>query len=665
MRRRQFIRTAGWATGAAALAGEAAADHGEENPTPTDGTEGYRAKIAEIRAPLSGVPTVEETGGTLRVELDDEAGITDPDAVLDPSFGAGEPVALERTDGPTDGTSDIWDAREGEDDSVTVYEYRIPEASQSFTPGLYDLRVSWDGGEDRQPRAVGVHESIPAELDVVAIADPQLGDPRALQTGGREARNDRSPEPFVDRTRKGFGTPTERWGATRRAVAEVNAADPDIVLVAGDLTFGQDGPGKYYAEYEDAWEILNLIRAPTFCTIGNHDGYVQSGIDGRELYRQTFGPPSYGVDVGDVHVVAVDTYDWSYLDRTGGSVAVSTYGGQVRDPQLEWLREDLESWRADNDGAILAVGHHNPSWQPDPVNEFYDETDGTPVAEQTARGSRYFESGQLWTGKNLFALRELFDDCDVTAFFAGHSHRDRLARTVPSDDGLADIAETHAPRTSSPGYHFVAYDGGPDDPEDYDGDDYREFEVTVDPEGTTDAGVVDDLRTGDGTLYVGCTTTQSSTGEYWGWRPLTVDAGSSHLDPAGFGYPWSEEGEEALDDRAVDPETWTASQDEVGLYSHPSYRVAVERDEETDDRAVVRVHNDLAVPLPGGLQQTLADSPGLRVENAEVEWRRHADDEQEVKVAFTAPANDTLEIVLEAKGTPAAERSRADALGFH
>jgi 3',5'-cyclic AMP phosphodiesterase CpdA len=649
MRRRQFIRTAGWVTGTAALAGEAGADHGEENPTPADGTEGYQAKVAEIRAPLSGVPTVEETGGTLRVELDDEVGVDDPEAVLDPSFGAGEAVTLERTTDPAPGTSDIWNADEGEDDSVVVAEYRVPEASPSFTPGLYDLRVSWNGGSDRQPRAVSVHESIPAEPEVVVIADPQLGDPRALQTAGQEARNDRSPEPFVDRTRKGFGTPTERWGATRRAVAEVNAADPDLVLVAGDLTFGQDAPGKYYAEYEDAWEILNLIRAPTFCTIGNHDGYVQSGVDGRELYRQTFGPPSYSVDVGDVHVVAVDTYDWSYLDRTGGSFAVSTYGGQVREPQLQWLRDDLESWRADNDGAILAVGHHNPSWQPDPVNRAYDGTDGTPVAEQTGRGSRYFESGQLWTGENLFALRDLLDQVDVTAFFAGHSHRDRLARTVPSEGGPADVVETHAPRTSSPGYHLVDYSGGPSDGD----DEYREFDWTVEPGETSDGDVVDTLRSGGGTLYVGCTTSQSSTGEYWGWRPLTVDAGSRHLDPADFGYPWSAEGEDALDDRAVSPDAWSAAQDEVGLYSHPSYRLAVERVEESGDRAVVRVHNDLAVDLEGGLQQTLADSPGLKAENAEVEWRRHAGDEQEVKVAFTAPANETLRIVLETRGTAA------------
>ena len=95
--------------------------------------------------------------------------------------------------------------------------------------------------------------------------------------------------------------------------------------MAGDLTFGQDAPGKYVAEYEEAWRVFNRVRAPTYMVLGNHDGYVQSGVDGKALYRETFGPFYYGVDVGeDLHVVALDTYDWSALDRTGGSAVVST-----------------------------------------------------------------------------------------------------------------------------------------------------------------------------------------------------------------------------------------------------------------------------------------------------------------------------------------------------
>lgn len=650
MERRDFLRRTAAGGLAAALAGPAAADHGEENPTPVDGAEAYEAKVTDLRYPLAGVPAIEAAGDTLRVELARGPDIGAPSAELVPSFGVGDPVTLELAAVLGRRESTIWNAAEGEEASLLAARFEIPETSRTFSPGLYDLRVSWDGGRDRQPRAVRVCETVPEAPTVVAIADPQLGDPRYLATGAEEASDEQSPQPFVDHARKGTGTPTERWGATRRAIAEVNAVDPDFVLFAGDLTFGQDVPGKYYAEYEDAWDVLNQLRVPSYCTMGNHDGYVQSGVDGKALYRQTFGPPSYSVDVGDIHVVAVDTYDWSYLDRLGGSVAVSTYGGQVREPQLEWLRRDLSRWRTDHDGPIVAFGHHNPSWQPDPVNRVYDETDGRPVLEQFGRGSRYPESGQLWTGLNLFALRQLLDDHDVTAFFSGHSHRDRLARTVREGAGPADVAETHAPRTSSPGYHYVGYTGRPEGDDEYD-----DVSVTVDPDGRGDGTIVDHLRNGDGTLYVGVTTTQSSTGEYWGWRPLQLDTrgagpGGTHLDPADFGYPWSTEGEAALDERAVTPGAWTVDQDDVGLYSHPTYRLAVTPVTDTPDRVALDVENELAVPVDGAVHVTLRDSPGLHVEGADIGWRRHAGTQQTAKLTYHADGTSTHRIVAETRG---------------
>lgn len=655
MERRAFLRsvaTAGVATG---LAGRAGATDGEGNPGPVDGTGPYRPKVTELRYPLAGVPAIVETGDRLRVELAPDADVADPVAELVASVGAGEPIELDRLAVVGRRESAIWNGDEGEQDRLLVVEYAVPETDRRFSPGLYDLRVRWDGCTDRQPRAVRVYESIPDEPEVVAIADPQLGDPRYVATGATEARNEQSVEPVVDHTLKGTGTPTERWGATRRAVAEVNAVDPDFAVVAGDLTFGQDVPGKYYLEYEDAWDALNQLRVPSFCTLGNHDGYVQGGVDGKALYRRTFGPPSYSVDVGDLHLVAVDTYDWSYLDRLGAGVAVSTYGGQVRDRQLDWLREDLQRWRADNDeGTVLAVGHHDPSWQPDPVNRLYDETDGRPVLEQVGRGSRYVDTGQLWTGENLFALRRLLDDHDVTAYVSGHSHRDRLARTVPGGAGPADVAETHSPRTASPGYHHVAYGGRPAGDDEYD-----DVTVTVDPGSRSDDAVVDTIRNGDGTLYVGVTTTQSSTGQYWGWRPFSVaatgDGGGAHLDPGESGYPWSAEGEAALDDRAVDAAAWTADQDAVGLYSHPSYRLGVETVTDSADRVELTVTSDLAVGVAGAVRVTLADSPGLHVEGADVVWRRHAGDRQTAKLAFDVGAGSSTSVVAEPRGPERAD----------
>jgi 3',5'-cyclic AMP phosphodiesterase CpdA len=649
MERRTFLRTTGLVLAGSAVVAPAAGGHGEENPTPVDGSEAYQPKVQTIRAPLAGVPTIEEAGDILRVELDDGVAL-DPATVtaqLVPSFGAVQtPTDLERL-GVTEGaTSDIWNAAEGEDDAVTVVEFRIPgfRPHEGFTEGLYDLQVAWAGGSDRQPRAVRVYETIPDDPDVAVIGDPQLGDPRAGATGLEEAQAAQSPEPFVTRSQRMAGTPTERWGATRRAVAEVNAADPDLVLVAGDLTFGQDAPGKYYAEYEDAWTILNQLRAPSFCTMGNHDGIVQGGVDGKALYRETFGPPSYSVDVGDLHVLAVDTFDWTYLDRLGGGFAVSTYGGQVRDPQFEWLRSDLADYRESTpDGTVVALGHHNPSWIPDPENRVRGETDGTPGAEQVGRGSRYAESGQLWTGENQFALRELFDEWDVAGVFCGHSHRDRLARTVNRNGGVADVVETPGPRSGGTSYNYVSYERDEDAERDGDGE-YGEYAWSVEHDYDSSDALAQLRDPGAGTLYVNCTTTQSSTGQYWGWRPLSVDTGTAGIDPGDFGYPWTGA---ALDDRAVDSDAWSVDLTESGLYSHPTYRLAVQHVESTAARAVVEVDNDLATDVSGATLVTLGDCEGVRVRGGEVAWRRRDEGQQTLKVAFDATAETTTELVVE------------------
>jgi 3',5'-cyclic AMP phosphodiesterase CpdA len=670
MERRTFLRTVGVGAGALASGGLVAANEdsdAEENPTPADGWEVYGPKINEIRSPLAGVPEVVEAGKQLRVELDAEAGI-DPrtaTAYLAPSFGSPVRIGLRRVDIDTDPGSRIWnseaeaDGSETEYENVVAVEFDIPglDSSDAFTPDLYDLVVEWEGGptaptggEDRQPRAVSVRESIPETLDVAVIADPQLGDPRGMQSGFEESRTKEDPEPFVQRTRRVSGDrPDERWAATRRAVAEVNALDPDIVLVAGDLCLGQDAPGKFYAEYEDAWEVMNRVRAPTFCTAGNHDAYVQSGTDGKALYRETFGPPSYSVAVGDaVQIVAVDTYDWSYLDRLGASVAVSTYGGQVRQAQLDWLEDELAEVAA-TDRSILAFGHHNPSWVPDRKNRAYEETDGRPVAEQVARGSRIAESGQGWTGENVFALRRLFDGAAVDAFFCGHSHQDRLARSMANGastgsnsdidgDGVPDGYTGRKPAdiVAALGDRYVkqTYDST-------DGDtttrveNYPEVD-SEDPGELDQFDPVADLRDGPGTLYVNVASTMSSTSEYWGWRQFDYDTTADGLDPIRFQYPMDRE---FLDGRAVSPGRWDHDQDEVGLFSTPSYLLDVTRrgSANSPDGRTVTITNDQTVDRSGAVVvSTTAHNPS--VESGEVRWRRDAGQRTDLKIGFDVDA---------------------------
>ena len=66
-----------------------------------------------------------------------------------------------------------------------------------------------------------------------------------------------------------------------RAVEHLNALEPDVVLITGDLT--NDGDEQVYAAFA---AIVSGLRAPFFVLAGNHDD--------RELVRARFARPSAG-----------------------------------------------------------------------------------------------------------------------------------------------------------------------------------------------------------------------------------------------------------------------------------------------------------------------------------------------------------------------------------
>jgi len=571
-------------------------------------------RIGEVRYPLVGVPAVREPGETLRVELD----VEDPgdvSATLVPSFGAATPeteLPLESVDGEE---SRIWG-----DEEYVVARFTVPEPDRRFTEGMYDLRVEWDGDDaagasvDGQPRAVSVHESFPEAPEVAIMGDPHVGDPRPFRDGAEKSAEEGDPGPFLFRYGETLGTGTEddRWGAFQRANAEVNAEAPDLVLVIGDLAFGS---ANYYQEYEDAYRILDQINAPTFVTVGNHDGYVSPGpgYDGKKLWRRYFAPWHYSVDIRpDFHFVSIDSYDWPALDRTTVSSVPSTWGGQVRDDQYEWLAEDLRTWREENDGTIMTLSHHNPSWRRTEGNEATRTADGVPGAEQVARGAT--RSGGGWLGANRIRVRNLLAEVGVSLHVSGHAHRDRVARS--HDDTVV--------ATTGTGLEHV----GPEN-DLLDTSPERKREI---------------LRDGAGPLFVEATTAASGTTQYWGWRTVDLDREGSPLDPTEFGYPATDE---FLAERALQPSLWSARNADLGLYSTPSYRLNAETVEVGRDRTAVRIDNDLARVFDGEVTLPVGACRGVRVENGEKVWQRTDGARQDVRVAFDVPAGGSVTVAVE------------------
>lgn len=575
-------------------------------------------RIETVRYPLVGVPAIKEPGETLRVELDVE---TDPGAItatLEPSFGIATPETELELDAVDRRESEIWS-----DEAYYVAEFVVPELDRQFTEGLYDLRVAWDGGDslveenvDGQPRAVSVHESFLADPEIAIVGDPHVGDPRPFQDGAREAFEARDPEPFLFRFGETFGTGTEddRWGAFQRAAAEINAEAPDLVLVIGDLAFGSS---NYYQEYEDAYRLLNRVNAPTFVTLGNHDGYISpgAGIDGKELWRRYFAPWHYSVDIRPgLHFVSIDSYDWPALDRTTISSVPSTWGGQVRDEQFAWLADDLRSWRDDNEGTILTMAHHNPSWRQTEDGEVSGTTDGVPGVEQVGRGAEM--SGGGWVGKNRLELRSLLAEVGVSLHVSGHEHRDRVARYHGDDTVVA---------TTGTGLEHVGPDG----------------DLLETPTGRKQAI----LAEGEGPLFLEATTAASGTTEYWGWRTVSLTRDGSRVDPTQFGYPVTDE---FLADRALEPDQWSAANADLGLYSTPSYRVDARVVEASPERVTVRITNDLHREFDGAVTIPLRARRGVRVRNGVERWQRLDGDWQDVRIAFSVDPGNSVDLTAEA-----------------
>jgi Icc protein len=125
----------------------------------------------------------------------------------------------------------------------------------------------------------------------------------------------------------------------RRAIEEVNAAAPDLVVVAGDLT--DDG---YPDQYPEAREELGAIECPEIVLVpGNHDarnvGYIR--------FEEEFGARDSRLraELGgvDVSLVAVDT---SKPDIDEGEVGREHYG---------WIAEGFEG---DADLRVFVCHHH-------------------------------------------------------------------------------------------------------------------------------------------------------------------------------------------------------------------------------------------------------------------------------------------------------------------
>jgi hypothetical protein len=147
----------------------------------------------------------------------------------------------------------------------------------------------------------------------------------------------------------------------RSAIDDINALEPECVVVPGDIT--EDGELE---QFHQAKEILDGLSCPYYAVQGNHDGVQRSTRQptGDRYFKEAFDvdPVDHVVECGGLQIALVDTTDptpspFAEWDLAKGSISEGTPGGidsgALRDGQAAELASRLDKGKP-----VLLVQHH-------------------------------------------------------------------------------------------------------------------------------------------------------------------------------------------------------------------------------------------------------------------------------------------------------------------
>ncbi|MCA0984755.1 metallophosphoesterase [Halobacillus yeomjeoni] len=455
-------------------------------------------KVNDIIYPLFATPAIKEKGQTLTVKVDTQG-----------KEAAGWNVELNPIDqSPLKEThtlpvQDISSGTSHWKDSSKIYEVTV-QIPEEVPEELYDLEVEYTANgqrkTDEQPHSVQVVEQFNKDFEFLHLTDTHVGSPRNL--GNHDDTSTVDP----GRTKEaGMWTPDEdsRWLYLQKAIKEVNMKKPDFVVVTGDLMYGQMNPQEYIYEYEETYRMLKKLEVPVYLVPGNHDYYAQDATlaDGAKYWEKYFGPQYFSFDYGPyAHFIGYNSFDWHKFDRSGhGTVSVPTWGGQIRQEQLDWVKQDLKD-NAKNAHPNQIRGlfsHHNPLWrdreiwpEDDPdVQKYwkqYDEQHNPQTAETLALGEKLgIEYDQQWHGENAKELMDIMERNDVDLSLHGHTHIDDISKK----NGILYATTTSIELSGKPWAGFRPFQVNDGNIQDYNYED-PDRSVPVYQHGDTESGVM-------------------------------------------------------------------------------------------------------------------------------------------------------------------------------
>jgi 3',5'-cyclic AMP phosphodiesterase CpdA len=420
-------------------------------------------KVNEIIYPLFATPAIKQKGQTLTVKVDSKG--TDAGAWN---------VKLKQTNHSaltTEYELPVQKAVESDSywkKSSTIYDVTV-QIPDNTPEKLYDLEVSFTGNgkriTDEQPHSVKVVDKFKKDFTFLHLTDTHVGSPRNLG----DPDNVSGTDPAIAKEAGMWDSDEKkRWLYLQKAIKEVNLSNPDFVVVTGDLMYGQMNPQEYIYEYGETYRVLQKLNVPVYIVPGNHDYYAQDATlaDGAKYWEQYFGPQYFSFDYGPyAHYIGYNSFDWHKFDRSGtGTVSVPTWGGQIREEQLNWITEDLATnAKTADSGQIKGLfSHHNPLWrdrdiwpQSDPeVESYWKQYDAqhnprslTALLLGEKLGIKY---DQQWHGENAQELTDVMKQYNVNLSLHGHTHID----DVTEKDGILYTTTTSVELTGKPWVGF-------------------------------------------------------------------------------------------------------------------------------------------------------------------------------------------------------------------
>jgi len=207
-----------------------------------------------------------------------------------------------------------------------------------------------------------------------------------------------------------------------RKGAMKDMAERDDYTGCGPLFLG-DVVGDDLSLYPDIRELMRDVNGPVRFLPGNHDLDYDASSDEHsfDTYKQNLGPTYYSYDVGQTHIVALDTVRYPCtpeVDNAEGLLPECAdperspqYAGRLSEDAMTWLKADLA--RTPRNKLVVIASHI-------PLLTFADEGERRHQVAQTP------EIHAMLEGRKVVAV-------------AGHTHSIENMRTGDLYEGWNDI----------------------------------------------------------------------------------------------------------------------------------------------------------------------------------------------------------------------------------